>query len=153
MYPLWIVTWWSWKAYIFRGILRNRNCKIFPVALELPTITAFLLTPARGLVHNFIWWDLVGEDGNNLVDISFGPSVADYFTRLTDAYKVTKYLCSKTKTKDYKGAIIYVPLVLPLTKKCSIVEGSLENPDVISYLIKRQPLAKRWALSRWVPFR
>ena len=67
---------------------------------------------------------------------------------MTDAHKVTKYFCGKAKTKDYKVAIIYIPLILPLTIKCSVIEDLVEDPDVISSLIKLDPLAKKWVRVR-----
>ena len=53
-----------------------------------------------------------------LVDIHFGPLVADYATRLTDSREVTKFIGGEpTILKDYKVTLIYLPIFLPLTKK------------------------------------
>ena len=89
----------------------------------------------------------MGGDRIILIDIPFDPLVADYTTCLMDACEVTKYLCGKAKTKNYKVIIIYLPLVLPLIKNCKIIEGPLEDLYVISYLIKLHLLVKLWVLS------
>ena len=59
----------------------------------------------------------MGADKKISVDIPYNPLVVDYFTRLMNACEVTKYLCIKSKNKGYKVAIIYLPRVLPFTKK------------------------------------
>ena len=81
------------------------------------------------------------------MDTPFGPLVADYSIHLVDAREVTEYIYGKAKTKKYKASVIYLPLVLPLTKKCTVLEGPMEDPDVISSLTKIHPLAKLWAFS------
>ena len=69
------------------------------------------------MVRNYISWDFMGGYRKISVDIPCGPLMVDYTTHLTDAHEVTKYLCGKSKNKDYKVPIIYLPLVLTLTKK------------------------------------
>ena len=51
------------------------------------------------------------------------------------------------KNKDYKVALIYLPLVLPLITHWCVFEGLLEDPNATSSLIKLYPLAKLWALA------
>ena len=62
------------------------------------------------------------------MDIPCGPLVVDYAKHLTDTRKVTNYISGKNTNKDYNIKIIYLLLVLPLTKKCSVIEGPLEDP-------------------------
>ena len=89
----------------------------------------------------------MSEDENFLAGIPCGPLVVDRSNLLTEFHEVTKYLCGKSKNKDYKVTIMYVPLVLPPTKKICTIEGPLKDPNVISCLMKLHPLAKIWALS------
>ena len=82
------------------------------------------------------------------MDIPFSPSLVDYVTRLTDAYKVTKFISGKpTIVKDYKVVLIYLPLVLPLTKKWCVFEGPLEDPKVIASLFNLHLLANLCTLA------
>ena len=128
---------------ILRNLLQSRR-KVFSSCIRVPyDYNVFSIQKIVTRLHLV----RIYGDGRILVDTPFGPLMADNFTRLTDAHEVIKYLCGKSKTKDYKVVIIYLPLILPLIKRYCVIEGPLEYPDVISYLVKLRPLAKRWALS------
>ena len=102
---------------------------------------------AKKMGRDFFLGDYMGRDGIILVDIPCNPLVVDYDRHLIDIHEVTEYISGKHKNKDYKVSIMYLPLGLPLTKKCSVIEGPLEDPDAISSLMKLHPLAKLWVLS------
>ena len=79
-----------------------------------------------------------------MVDIPFGPSVADYATCLTDDCEVTNLISGKQKNlKDYNVILIYSLICLPLTKN-TVFEGPLGPPKVTDSLFKLRSLAKKW---------
>ena len=125
---------------MLRDLSESRH-KVISGCVSEPYDYNVFLVPVKNLMRDFVPWEFLWGDGKLLVDITFGPSVADYATRLIDPVEVTKFIDDKaTILKYYKLTLIYLPIVLPLTKKCCVFEGPLEDPKVTDSLFKLTPL-------------